>query len=74
MALYRYFQPVDSLPDLRGQISREINHATIQDANKAVRDALKKSKSRGKYWKFKYALGIYWGCGLQAGTHENKNH
>ena len=52
MALYRYFQPVDSLPDPRGQLSRKINPATIQDANKAVRDAPKKSKSRGKYSKF----------------------
>ena len=53
MALYRYLQTVDSLPSPRGPLSIRMSPASIQEANKAVRDAPKRSKSRGKYSKYK---------------------
>ena len=49
MALDRYFQPTDSLPDTKGPLTS----STIREANEAVRSvATKQSEKRGSYAKF----------------------
>ncbi len=39
MALYRYFQTVDALPDTNGPLFASLSPAAIKDANEAVRSA-----------------------------------
>ena len=62
MALCRYFQPLDGLPDSSGPLSASISPEVIKDANEAVRSATQ-SKPRGKYAKFtpeqQAAIGEY---------------
>ena len=52
MALYHYLQTVDPLPSPRGPLSIQMSPASIQEANKAIRNAPKRSKSRVTYSKF----------------------
>ena len=39
MALYKYFKPVSSLPDPRGQLSAVMSPEVIKEANEAVEKA-----------------------------------
>ncbi len=63
MALYRYFQTVDALPDASGPLSASLSPAAIKDANEAVRSATRVTKPRGKYAKLtpeqQAAIGEY---------------
>ena len=44
MALYRYLQPLDALPDPNGRLSSSVSPSAIKDANEAVRGATHKRK------------------------------
>ena len=53
MALYRYFQLTDSLPDTKGPLSKKLTSSMVREANKAVRSvATKQLVKRGSYGKF----------------------
>ena len=50
MALYRYFQLTDSLPDTKVPLSKKLTSSKISEANEAVRSvATKQSSKRGRY-------------------------
>ena len=51
MALYRYLQPLDTLPDPNGRLSSSVSRSAIKDANKAVRSATHATTPRGRYGK-----------------------
>ena len=58
MALYRFLQPVNSLPDPKGPLSVVVLPSVIKDANKAAEVTLQQStgpKARGKYAKFTHS-------------------
>ena len=63
MALYRYLQPLDTLPDPNGHLSSSISRSAIKDANKAVRSATHATTPRGRYAKItpeqQAAIGEY---------------
>ena len=63
MALYRYLQPVDTLPDPNGHLSSSVGPSPIKDANKAVRSATHTTTPRVRYAKFtpeqQAAIGEY---------------
>ncbi len=63
MALNRYFQTEDALPDTSGPLFAFLSPAAIKDANEAVRSATRVTKPRGKYAKFTHerqeAIGEY---------------
>ena len=49
MALRRYLQPKDGLPDPRGPLSSSISSAAITQANQEVSECAKDKGKRGKY-------------------------
>ena len=53
MALYRYFQLTDSLPDTKRTTFKKLTSSTIREANESVRSvATKQSAKRRSYAKF----------------------